>query len=279
VGLGDIFYWPCYNAYFAAIGDDEHRGHQVSAREALAAVSAVIAPLLGAWALVSFGPLWMFAGVGLVQALSALPLLGAPNVAVAQSAPGAIRAARLGILQGVSDGWFDTGFFYVWQIALYLSLGASVTAYGGAMAVAGLVGAAGGLILGRSIDRGSWKRAMAIAMAAITAVVLMRAFSGGLPWLAVASNALGAAAMALLSPVIGAAMYPLAKASPCPIRFTIATEAGWDTGAIIACLLGAGLLAAGVQPTLATLLALPGAAAFAWVLWVIYRGRADAAPG
>ena len=49
--LGDIFYWPSYHAYFAAIGDAEHRGHQLGAREALTAVVGVVAPLLGAWAL------------------------------------------------------------------------------------------------------------------------------------------------------------------------------------------------------------------------------------
>ena len=69
--FGEIFYWPTYNAYFAAIGDAEHRGQQVGVREALSSVAGVLAPLLGAWALVTFGPRPMFAAVGLVQALAA----------------------------------------------------------------------------------------------------------------------------------------------------------------------------------------------------------------
>ena len=36
--LGDTFYWTSYHAYFAALGDAEHRGHQIGAREALAAL-------------------------------------------------------------------------------------------------------------------------------------------------------------------------------------------------------------------------------------------------
>jgi hypothetical protein len=59
--LGEILYWPCYHAYFSAAGDAEHRGHQIGAREALTAVVNIVAPLLGAWALVTVGPTWTFA--------------------------------------------------------------------------------------------------------------------------------------------------------------------------------------------------------------------------
>ena len=62
--IGDVLYWTTYNAYFSAIGDAEHRGHQIGAREALASVAGIVAPLLGAWALVTLGPGLMFAAVG-----------------------------------------------------------------------------------------------------------------------------------------------------------------------------------------------------------------------
>ena len=54
--LGDTFYWTSYHAYFASLGDAEHRGHQIGAREALAAVVGIAAPLLTGWALVTLGP-------------------------------------------------------------------------------------------------------------------------------------------------------------------------------------------------------------------------------
>ena len=38
--VSDTFYWTTYHAYFASLGDTEHRGHQISAREAVAAWSA-----------------------------------------------------------------------------------------------------------------------------------------------------------------------------------------------------------------------------------------------
>jgi MFS transporter, DHA1 family, inner membrane transport protein len=106
--VGEILYWPAYNAYFASLGDSEHRGHQVSAREAMVAAVSVIAPVLGTWALVTFGPQPMFAAVGVVQALAVLPLAGVPNVAVKRVAPGALRWARPGIVLYALDAWFDS---------------------------------------------------------------------------------------------------------------------------------------------------------------------------
>ncbi|HZZ34217.1 MAG TPA: MFS transporter [Caulobacteraceae bacterium] len=276
--IGEILYWPSYNAYFAAVGDAEHRGHQISAREALVAVVGIVAPLMGAWALVTMGPRPMFAAVGLIQALSALPLIGAPNVAVKASAPGAFRAARLGVALSGADGWFDAWFIVVWQIALFVSLGQSLSAYGGAMALAALVGAVLGLLLGRHVDAGHGRRAVAIAYTVVAGVVLMRAASFGSPWLAVAANALGPLMFALLSPALGTANYNLAKASPCPIRFLIAAEAGWDTGCFTACMVGAGLAALGVPLALTLLLALPAALAQAMLLRGYYGRIGAVAP-
>jgi MFS transporter, DHA1 family, inner membrane transport protein len=274
--IGEIFYWPTYNAYFAAIGDAEQRGHQVGAREAFVAVAGILAPLLGAWALVVLGPHPMFAAFGVIQTLAVVPLIGAPNVAVKAQAPGAFRAARLGVMLYATDGWFDACFFFVWQIALFVSLGQDFSAYGGAMALAGLVGAASALLLGRHIGAGHGRRAVAIAYSLAGAVVLLRAASLGSPWLAVAANALGAPLMSIMLPVLGAATYNLAKASPCPLRFGIAAEAGWDLGCICACLIGAGLAAAGVSLTIVMLVALPALAVAALLLRGYYRSQAMA---
>jgi hypothetical protein len=275
--VGDVLYWPSYNAYFASIGDAEHRGHQISAREALVSVVGIVAPLMGAWALVTLGAREMFAAVGVVQALAALPLIGAPNVAVKASAPGAFRAARLGVILSASDGWFDACFFFVWQIALFVSLGSSFSAYGGAMALAALVGAACGLLLGRHIDAGHGRRALVIACGVAAAVVLMRAVSIGSPWLAVGANALGAVVGSLILPAFATASYNMAKASPCPMRFHIATEAGWDVGCSLACLAAAALSASGVPLSAAILLALP-ALALAGLAARRYYAGAPAAP-
>jgi DHA1 family inner membrane transport protein len=264
--IGEVLYWPTYNAYFAVVGDAEHRGHQVSAREALIAVVSIVAPLLGTWALVTLGPRWMFAAVGLVQVLAVVPLLKVPNVFIKESAPGALRAARLGAILYATDGWFDGWYILVWQIALFVSLGESVSAYGGAMALAALAGAAFGLLLGRHIDAGHGRRAVLIAYSFAAALVLFRAGSLDSPWLAVAANALGALLWPLMIPTLGAATYNHMKSSPCPLRFSIVAEAGWDLGCIGACLVAAVFAAAGVSLSLGVLLALPALAVAASLL-------------
>ncbi|HEX7761709.1 MAG TPA: MFS transporter [Caulobacteraceae bacterium] len=274
--IGEILYWPNYNAYFAAIGDDEHRGHQVSAREALVAVAGILAPLAGGWALVTFGPRPMFAAVGLIQLLAAAPLIGIPNVKIQKtSAPGLLRTARIGMVLASTDAWFDASFFFVWQIALFATLGRNFSSYGGAMALAGLVGAACGLVLGRHIDGGGGRRATAIAYTLAAAVVIARSASAGSPWLAVGANAAGAFVMTLISPVIGAAIYPLAKAAPCPLRFQIFTEAAWDIGCIGGCLASAGLIAWRAPLNLTMLLSLPALLATALTLRRTYAGFAE----
>ena len=239
-------------------------------------VAGIAAPLLGAWALVTLGPRPMFAAVGLVQALAALPLLGAPNVPVEPEAPGGFRAARLGVVLTVLDGWFDGWFFHVWRIVLFVSLGESVAAYGGAMALAALIGAACGLLLGRHVDAGHGRRAVAIATAVAMGVVVLRAASFVSPALAVASNALGPLVDSLVFPAFATVTYNLSKASPCTMRFYMVTEGGWDLGCIGACVVAAGLSALGVTLSIGILLALPALAATAILLRRYYAERAAA---
>jgi hypothetical protein len=268
--LGDVLYWPSFNAYFATVGDVAHRGHQIGAREALAAVAGVIAPLLGAGALITIGPGPTFAAVGLVQALAAVPLLGAPAVPVRSEAPGAYSASRPVALFYATDGWFDACWIYVWQMALFVTLKHSIAAYGGAMALAGLVGAGCGLAIGPRIDAGRGRGAVLIAYGLGVGVVIIRAASLGAPWLAVSANALGALLIPVLSPTIGGATYNLAKASPCALRFQVASEAGWDVGCLLACLSAAALLSLGAPLGMAILLALPSVLAGGALIWRMY---------
>src|SRR5579872_4116140 len=132
--IGDAFYWTSYHASFARIGDAEHRGHQISAREALASASAIVGPLAGGWALTHFGPQFSFAIAAAVHVLAALPLIGLPALPVAREVDGGFRAARQAVLLFAADGWIQVGYSTVWQIALFLSLGESFSAYGGVLA-------------------------------------------------------------------------------------------------------------------------------------------------
>ncbi|HWE98266.1 MAG TPA: MFS transporter [Caulobacteraceae bacterium] len=272
-GVGELVYYLAGNAYWAMVGDIEHRGQQIAARESLVAVVGIVGPLAGGAALTRFGPGPVFAVVGVIQALAALPLIGLPNVAVAAKAPGAFRAARAGFILIATDGWFDVCYIHVWQIALFLALAESFESYGGAMALAGLAAAVAGLFLGRHIDAGGGRRAVTVTYGLAATAVVLRAASLGSPWLAVAANALGAMLWPLLGPTIGACSHNLAKASPCAFRFHMGTEGGWDVGAIAASLTAALLVRLGAPLTVPLLMALLGVAGSVAFLRRYYGGR------
>lgn len=269
--VGDAFYWTCYHAYFASLGDLEHRGHQVGAREAIAAVVGVVGPLVTGWALTSLGPRIALDATAIVLVLAALPILWTPNVAVASQVAGALAASKAGLFLFALDGWFAMPYVFVWEIALFLSLGESFAAYGGAMALSAMVGALSGLLLGRLIDAGHGTRAVWIALAAATVVTILRALSYGNAPFAVIANASGALVTCLYVPVLLTAVYNQSKRAPCALRFHMAAEAGWDIGGSSCGLIAAGLLAAGVPFGACIMLSLLGAGALFLMLRRYYR--------
>jgi hypothetical protein len=228
--VGDVFYWTSYHAFFAAHGDDALRGHHVGVREALAAPVGVLSPIVTGWALVTLGPQIAFATAAVAMMVSSIPLLFAGNVSVPRHVSGALSFAREGFIMCMADGWQSAGYLVVWQIVLFMTLGDSFVAYGGALALAAIVGAIGGLLLGRWVDRGHGAKLVWVAFGTLGLVLALRAVAVDNPALAVFANALGALATCLVIPVEGTAIYTLAKASPCVLRFSMVTEAGWDLG-------------------------------------------------
>src|SRR6185369_8609350 len=136
-------------------------------------------------------------------------------------------------------------YIFVWQIALFLTLAQSFAAYGAAMALAGLVGAVCGLLIGRHVDRGGGRRATQIAYGAAALIVVGRTASLAWPPLAVAAHAAGALLMPLLIPPLGKVTANVAQAAPCPLRVNVATDGGWDAGCFCAYLTAASMLALG----------------------------------
>jgi MFS transporter len=270
---GEMVYWTSYHAYFAALGDDEFRGRQVGAREAIAALVSIASPLATGWLLAAFGARVAFGTTSLVAALSALPILWTPNVEVARRAPGALRAALPGMLLFVADGWIVAGYWLVWQIALFISLGENFLAFGGALAFAALVGAIGGLTLGRHIDAGHGSRAVWYALGTLALIVLLRAVATGHAAFAVLANALGALGAGLYVPTMMTAVYTLAKRSPCVLRFHVASEGGWDAGGAGGLLVAAVATAAGLPLSVSILFSLLGIGASALLLRRYYAGR------
>ena len=259
--VGDILYWTTYHAYFAALGDHEHRGHQLGVREAVSAIVGIVSPLATAWALVNWGAFVAFGAAATIQIASVIPLLYTPNVPVARHVPGAVKASLPGVWLFLCDGWIAVGYLIAWQIALFLSLGEDFVAYGGALALTALAGAAGGLILGRHIDAGHGRRAVWIAFTVLAVTTVFRSAATGHAGLAIAANAMGALVACFYTPTLMTAIYNLAKASPCPLRFHVATEGGWDAGGASACLVIALLLSLGLPLAVGIALSLVGGVA------------------
>jgi MFS transporter, DHA1 family, inner membrane transport protein len=278
--VGDMVYWTTYHAYFAAVGDNDLRGQQIGVREAIAALVSIASPLITGWTLVAFGPGVAFGATAAIEALSALPLLWAPKVKVRRQVPRAFRAAVPSILLFVADGWICAGYVLVWRVALFVSLGESLLAYGGALAFAALVGAVGGLTLGRHIDAGRGKQVVCYVLGTFALIVVLRAAATGHPAIAVIANALGAFGDCLYVPTLMTPVYTMAKRSPCTLRFHVATEGGWDVGGVTGLLLAALATGLGVGLWAGVLQSLAGVMALLVMLWRYYAkslaGVADA---
>jgi MFS family permease len=176
-----------------------------------------------------------------------------------------------GIVLFLGDGWICAGYVFVWQIALFLSLGKNFLAYGGALAVAALVGALGGLLLGRHIDAGHGKRAVWLSLGVYSVIVILRAIAVGNAAVAVLANALSALGACLYIPTLMTIVYTRSKSAPCTLRFQVAAEGGWDIGGASGLLLAALLTAYHVPLGGSILLSLLGVAAMFVMLGHYYN--------
>lgn len=272
--LSDIFYWTSYHAIFAFTGDEVHRGKQIGAREALATLANIIAPLAGGWAIDHFGAKSTFGVAAIIEMLAILPLLRVPDLPIAEVRPkGAFSAVYRGVFIFMTDGWIAVGLTFVWAAMLFGSAGHSFTNFGGALALAGLVSAIGGLLLGRFIDAGHAKRAVFLNGALLVMALILKASAGQgmgtMLGITAVSSLLGASYL----PVLMTAIYSLAAKAPCTLRFIFITECAWDTGCGTACLVTAGLLHAGIAPGWAVATAILGAVLQTVLLYKYYTSR------
>jgi MFS transporter, DHA1 family, inner membrane transport protein len=269
--LGSVLYWTSYHAYVAGAGDAEQRGAQVGFIEAVNALIAIVAPGVVSLLLITAGPIWGYAVVALVQMLAAVPLIGAPDVAIPPEADDGRALRRMGAAIYFNEGWSVGGAYFVWMIALFVTLGEDIGSYGGAMVAAGLAGAVISLATGRLIDLGHGKASVVVAFSFAALSVVAKALAFATPWAAVAAAAFGAIASSLRIPTVMTRIYNLSQQSGCPLRFHIAAEAGWDVGAASSCLIAAVLIHLGYGMGSAVLLALLGLGGAAGLLLKSYR--------
>jgi MFS transporter, DHA1 family, inner membrane transport protein len=249
-------YWTTYHTYVALLGDNEHRGAQVSVMEFLGTFMGIVAPLLTAFLLSVTTPLIAFGAIGLIMALGSIPILLGPDFKVADEAMVPKETKHLARLMMMSDGLRAGTFHFTWIIALFITLGSSYVAFGGAMAAAGIVGAAAGLVIGRVIDLGHGLHAARIGFGILAVAALARTLGYSVVWIAVLANAAAAIAWPVYNTGFMSRIYKLSKQSPCPLRFTVVAEGGWDMGTAAGCLAAAAITFAGFSFTLPLALAL-----------------------
>jgi hypothetical protein len=255
-GVGSVLYWTGYHAFVSAVGDSAKGGRQVSIQQASTAIVGIIAPVAGGFLLASAGPVIGFTVIAAMQALAAIPLLGASNPGVEADVTIDRPLVRFARLLYFSEGFNAGCTVVIWNLALFASLGEHFDAFGGAIAFAGIAAAAGSLLIGKLIDGGRPQHSIALAYGAATVAIAIKAAAFATPLWAIGATALGALVTPMTATAMLAPLYAMARRSACVLRFNMATEGGWDLGCSAACLVAAAVLSAGASFRLPILLAL-----------------------
>ena len=273
--FGSVFYWTCYHAFFATLGDPELRGSQLGTRQALGSIAGVLGPALGGVMLASFGPWAAFGASALLEALATLPLIKLPEPRFLREAPrGAYASAKIGVVLFFTDGWVITSSALAWDIIAFRGLGTRFDNFGMLLAFAALSGAVGGMVWGRLIDRGFARRAVGFNGFIVIGTLLFKSLCGDDPTLIVAATTVATLLGGIYIPSLMTAVYNEAKAAPCALRFQFAAEGGWDAGGALACLIAAVLCSTDTSLQMVVLLAVPGMAVQSQALDAYYRARA-----
>lgn len=276
--VGDVFYWTCYHALFAALGDREKRGAQLGARGLFATLAGAIGPGVGGL-LLAHCSAWIAFGAGAAIELAAvLPLLtiAEPPIGTGRSRD-AFRAARNGVILFSTDGFITCASVLTWDMVSFFAFDQRFDVLGGVLSAASLAGAVGGMAFGRLIDAGNAGRAVEVNACVLAALIVLKAACAGAPVMIVAATIVANALGGLYLPTLMTVVYNEGKASPCPLRFHFAAEGGWDAGGICACLIGAAAWQAGLSPSITLLIALVGIAVQARLLRARYDAHALAA--
>lgn len=256
LSAGECIYWPICHAANAVCGGDGRRGRQLAIRQVASTVISVAGPITGGIVLTRIGPAAEFVIATLVCLLSTTPLLLLGNIDLG-AAPTLRQSWRIadpvGLCAFAADGWMCAGVGFAWPMILFSTLGSTYDGFGWAGGAAGVAGAAAGMFGGAAIDRGHRRRLSRGVTVALLAGMMLRVASGWAPWAAFAANTMGAAVGGLYYPILMSVVYDRAKRSGSAYQFHLSTEAGWDAGAIMGCLVTAAVAISGVPVTLTVL--------------------------
>ena len=175
VALAESLYWPVYHSAVAVTGVDGSRGRELGIRAAVGAIVAIAGPFTGGLLMQHVGAVANFAIAGAIMAMAAIPLFLMRDFD-AGPVPGAGQSLRnidsrtFAIF--ASDGWMSAGMHLAWPMVLFVALDSNYEQMGLANALAGIAGAAGALLCGRAIDRGSRDKYLMIVSIALAGGLL-----------------------------------------------------------------------------------------------------------
>jgi MFS transporter, DHA1 family, inner membrane transport protein len=270
--LSQVFYCTCYHVFYASLGDIDHRGSQIGARQSVSALAEVLGPLAGGLSLTLFGPWPAFGAAFILQMVAIVPLLYVAEPAVELDAPrNAYAEAKIGFRLFFADGWIQISSATAWSILMFQALGERYDSLGALLSAAALAGALGGMVLGRFIDMGHARSIVPINASILAGTLILKSLCGHSPQ--------GVIAVAIIATMLSGfyilcwmtAVYNEAKAAPCTFRFHFVAEGGWDIGGATAGLIAAALCAYVFPIEAAILLALPAVVAQARLLRKSYR--------
>ena len=180
--LGDVFYWTCYHAFFAALGDAENRGAQLGARGLFVTLASALGPGIGGVLLSNFGAWTAFAAGATIELVAIVPLLRiAEPVITLQPWRPAFTAAREGVILFSTDGLITCALVYTWDMASFLAFDQHFDILGAVLSAAGLAGALGGMVFGGFIDARHTGRAVGLNAWVLTGLVILKAVCIGAP--------------------------------------------------------------------------------------------------
>ena len=269
--LGDAFYWSCYHATTARLGDQESRGAQVSAVQLIYASSAIIGPLIGSSTQVYLGSVFAFLLAGGVRLLSAIPLLQIMNTITISKGVVDTESRRFAWRIYFFDGVTTAGINLSWTMALFITLQQNFQAYGLALSGAAIIGALMGLGIGRLVDLGHHRWSVALGMSAMSLFAVTASLGYRDPFTAITALALSAVAGPLYASAFNSRVYNVAKASGDALRFHIIGEGGWDVGCASGCCAAAFMVWRGVDYGWPIAIGLIGISGVSTVLYRSYQ--------
>jgi len=234
--IADTLYWLPYHSYYAAMGEEEHRGKHIGVREALSTIFTSIAPLAGGLLIVNFGFTATYFAAAVIMFLASIPVFFTKDRSPGEEMT--FKKAykdldRRGFWLLLGDSILYNSHGFLWPVVLFLIVGNFVV-MGGLLTLEMILTASLFLLLGHFIDKGKGKKILNIASILFVIVVAGRSFYVYDIKTILVFEVLAAFMLCFYVSSLFTVFYNLSKKSHNTLWFHFFGEIGWDVGAFFA---------------------------------------------